>query len=171
VRTRAKVASVLSSVAVLVLGWELGAQATQSITISHTASSSGGTSSSSGSGDATGSTTPSDSAGTSTGSADSSSAASSSAADGTYTGDSVQTRYGSVQVAVTVSGGAITEVTAVHLTDAEQRSVQISDSAAPILRSEILQAQSAHVTTVSRATVTSDAYLESAATALAQAGW
>lgn len=63
-------------------------------------------------------------------------------------------------------GGAITGVTALKLTDHEGRSVQISNYAAPILRSEALQAQSADVQTVGGATVTSDAYLISLQAAL-----
>jgi uncharacterized protein with FMN-binding domain len=90
-------------------------------------------------------------------------------ADGTFTGDSEQTRFGSVQVSVTIAGGKITEVTALHLTDAEQRSVQISNEAAPILRSEVLAAQSASVASVSGATYTTDGYLTSLQSALDKA--
>ena len=87
-------------------------------------------------------------------------------AGGTYDGDIVQTRFGTVQVQITVKAGAITDVTALKLTDHEGRSVQISNYAAPILRSEVLQAQSADVQTVGGATVTSDAYLTSLQAAL-----
>jgi uncharacterized protein with FMN-binding domain len=87
-------------------------------------------------------------------------------AGGTYDGDVVQTRFGTVQVQITVKAGTITEVTALKLTDDEGRSVQISNYAAPILRSEVLQAQSADVQTVGGATVTSDAYLTSLQAAL-----
>jgi uncharacterized protein with FMN-binding domain len=82
-------------------------------------------------------------------------------AGGTYDGDVVQTRFGTVQVQITVKAGTITEVTALKLTDDEGRSVQISNYAAPILRSEVLQAQSADVQTIGGATVTSEAYLTS----------
>ncbi len=93
------------------------------------------------------------------------------AADGTYTGDAVSTRWGDVQVQVTISGGVITEVTALQLTDADGKSVQISNRAAPVLREEVLQAQSASVSTVSGATYTSAAYLSSLQSALDQAGF
>jgi uncharacterized protein with FMN-binding domain len=92
------------------------------------------------------------------------------ASDGTFTGSSIDTPYGSVQVAVTVSGGSISEVTALHLTDDGGRSVQISNYAAPILRSEVMQSQSAQVDMVSGATYTSEAYLSSLQSALDQAG-
>ena len=94
----------------------------------------------------------------------------SSAADGTYTGDSVPTRFGNVQVQVTVSGGQITDVTPLRLTDRDGRSVQISNRAAPILREEVLSAQSANVRMVSGATFTSEGYLNSLQSALDQAG-
>ena len=85
---------------------------------------------------------------------------------GTFAGDVVQTRFGPVQVQITVSGGTISDVTALQLTDDGGRSVQISNYAAPLLRAEVLQAQSANVQTISGATVTSDAYLTSLQAAL-----
>nr|WP_216845751.1 FMN-binding protein [Rathayibacter sp. VKM Ac-2857] len=90
--------------------------------------------------------------------------------DGTWTGSSVSTRFGAVQVAITVTGGQITDVTAVHLTDKDGRSVSISNRAAPILRQEVLAAQSAQVQAVSGATYTSDGYLTSLQSAIDQAG-
>jgi len=91
--------------------------------------------------------------------------------DGTYSGSSVGTRFGDVQVQVTISGGAITDVTALHLTDHDGRSVSISNRAAPILRDEVLQAQSSSVSLVSGATYTSAAYLQSLQAALDAAGF
>ena len=73
----------------------------------------------------------------------------------------VSTRFGSVQVQITVQAGTITEVTALQLTDDDRKSIQISNRAAPLLRTEVLAAQSAEVKTVSGATVTSSAYLTS----------
>ena len=178
-RTRAKVASVLSSGAVLLLGWQLGTQAsTGSVSASAPAGTSGSATSGSTSSGSTSSGSTSGTSGSTTGSSGTtdsspspSSSSTSSAKDGTYTGESVSTRYGSVQVSVTIAGGKITDVTAVHLTDDEQRSVQISAAAAPILREEVLSAQSANVSIVSRATYTSDAYLQSVQSALSAAGW
>jgi uncharacterized protein with FMN-binding domain len=77
-----------------------------------------------------------------------------------------QTRFGNVQVQITVSGGKITDVTALQLTDEGSRSVSISNQAAPLLRDEVLQAQSANVQTISGATITSDGYLSSLQSAL-----
>ena len=89
--------------------------------------------------------------------------------DGKYTGDTEQTRYGPVQVEITVSGGAITDVAALQLTDADPRSQEISNTAAPILRDEVLKAQSASVNTVSGATYTTEGYLTSLQSALNKA--
>ncbi len=88
---------------------------------------------------------------------------------GTFDGSSVSTRYGSVQVRIVVIKGRITDVAALHLTDAGGRSVQISNAAAPILRSEVLAAQSARVAAVSGATYTTDGYLTSLQAALDRA--
>ncbi|QWT25239.1 FMN-binding protein [Subtercola sp. PAMC28395] len=82
----------------------------------------------------------------------------------------ISTRYGTIQVQITVNSGKITDVTALKLTDDGGRSVQISARAAPVLRSEVLSAQSANVASVSGATYTSDGYLQSVQSALDQAG-
>ena len=79
------------------------------------------------------------------------------------------TIYGNVQVAVTISNGSITAVTALHLTDEGGVSVQKSNHAAPILQQEVLASQSATVSNVSGCTYTSDAYLHSVQSALDQA--
>lgn len=153
---RSTVGGVLASGAIIALGYSVGAaglgavEGVVSVPIAAGTSSTG----SSASGSASGSTS-----------------SSSAAADGTYTGQSVSTRFGDVQVQVTISGGTITDVTALHLTDHDGRSVQISNRAAPILRSSVLSAQSADVAGVSGATYTSEAYLASLQSALDQAGF
>lgn len=73
-------------------------------------------------------------------------------------------------MSVTISGGSITDVSALTLTNADGRSVQISNRAAPVLRDEVLSAQSASVSNVSGATYTTQAYLSSVQSALDQAG-
>jgi uncharacterized protein with FMN-binding domain len=141
---------------------EIGSSITATSTGSAgTSGSAGGASS--GSSDSTGSTGTSGSAG-STGSG--SAGASAQAAAATFQGTAVQTRFGAVQVQVTVSGGTITDVAALQLTDDDRKSIQISNRAAPLLRTEVLAAQSADVQTISGATVTSNAYLTSLQAAL-----
>ena len=163
-RTRAVLTSIFASVGVLVVGWQLGAAAATQTTIS-TASASAGTKAS------TGTTTAAQVPVTASAPAPTAAAAPThKGTDGTFTGTSVDTRYGSVQVQVTVASGTITAVTALHLTDADGRSVQISNRAAPTLAHEVLAAQSAKVSNVSGATYTTEAYLASVQSALDQAG-
>ncbi|MGV9978278.1 FMN-binding protein [Micromonospora wenchangensis] len=81
--------------------------------------------------------------------------------DGRYDGSVAQTRWGPVQVRITVAGGRITDVTALQVPDGNFRDQQINDHAVPILRQAALTAQSARIDTVSGATVTSDGYRES----------
>lgn len=85
------------------------------------------------------------------------------------TGPIVSTRFGPVQVQVTLAGSTITDVTAIELPSG-RRSGQISGYAAPILHDEALQAQSAKVDIVSGATYTSLAYERSLQAALDAAG-
>jgi uncharacterized protein with FMN-binding domain len=155
VRKRAVAGSILASFGILAVGWQIG---------SATAEAPVATSTGTGSGTGTGSS----SSGTSS-SSGSTSTSTASLKDGSYTGTSEQTRFGNVQVEVVISGGKITDVKALHLTDAEGRSVQISNYAAPILRQEVLASQSATVSNVSGATYTADAYLSSLQSALDQA--
>lgn len=100
----------------------------------------------------------------------SSSTASSAASSGTYTGSAVTTRYGIVQVKITVSGKKITNVSFAQLTAFDGRSQQINSDAAPILLQETLSAQSANIDSVSGASYTSAGYVESLQSALDRAG-
>lgn len=79
----------------------------------------------------------------------------------TVNGSVVQTPYGSVQVAVVFDGSKIVEVQALQTPSDQDRSVQIAQVATPILRQEVLSAQSARVDAVSGATYTSDGYAQS----------
>lgn len=88
---------------------------------------------------------------------------------GTYTGDAVQTRWGPVQVAITVENGRITKSEAVVYPQENGRDVEINNYALPILAKEVVDAQSARIDAVSGATVTSDGYVQSLQSALDQA--
>ena len=167
-KTRAALTGIFASVGILVVGWQLGSVTTAHSTISAGAVSSG----------TSGAIAPSASAAPSTSAAPSASpsvaptpATVSGAKDGSYTGSSSGTPFGDVQVKVVVSGGKITDVVALQLTNDGGRSVQISNYAAPILRSEVLKSQSAKVSNVSGATYTTDGYLSSLQSALDQAGF
>ena len=171
-KTRAIVTSTLASVGVLVVGWQVGAapitEAEQATSVSASAGSASGSTSSGTSASSSG-TTATD---TSSSAADTTAPATptTTVVDGTYTGAAASTRWGDVQVAVTISGGVITDVTALQLTDADGKSIQISNRAAPILREEVIAAQSADVANVGGATYTTQAYLTSVQSALDQAG-
>jgi uncharacterized protein with FMN-binding domain len=80
------------------------------------------------------------------------------------------TRYGIVQVQVTLSGNQIVDVQALQLPSAKTKSQQISTSAEPRLLQEVLAAQSAQVDTISGATYTSIGYQQSLQAALDAAG-
>ncbi|WP_406155990.1 FMN-binding protein [Streptomyces canus] len=84
----------------------------------------------------------------------------------TVTGDTVQTRWGPVQVRITIKSGKLTEVTAVTYPTDNPRDQEINSYALPRLRTEALQAQSAEIDTVSGATYTSDGYRQSLQSAL-----
>lgn len=88
--------------------------------------------------------------------------------DGTATGSVISTRFGDVQVEVTISGGQIADVTALELPSRDGRSQRIASIAEPILREEALTAQSAQIDLLSGATYTSEAYAESLQSALDQ---
>jgi uncharacterized protein with FMN-binding domain len=92
------------------------------------------------------------------------------AADATYTGDTASTRWGDVQVAITVSGGQITAVSVPVYPTGNQKDQQINARALPVLVQETVSAQSADIDMVSGATVTSEGYVESLQSARDQAG-
>ena len=86
---------------------------------------------------------------------------------GTLTGVDVRTRFGDVQVQVTLKNGKIADVTALLL-PTHGRSGAISQAVEPMLHDEALQAQSAQIDIVSGATYTSEAYAQSLQSALDQ---
>ena len=92
-------------------------------------------------------------------------------ADGTYDGAVINTRYGTVQVQAVISGGQIADVIALKLTDTDRKSIQISEQVAPMVRDEVLAAQSANVANISGGTYTAQAYLQSLQAALDTAGF
>lgn len=87
-----------------------------------------------------------------------------------YTGTAVDTRYGIVQVQITMSGNKITDASFVQLTSRDGRSADINSQAGPLLLQETLAAQSGNIDTISGATYTSEGYLQSLQSALDQAG-
>ena len=114
---------------------------------------------------------------TSTGSSSSSGSTSSSSGSSatstgttTVTGDSVDTRWGPVQVQITVTGGKVTAAQAVVYPQSNGRDVEINSYAVPTLNQEALAAGTASIDAVSGATYTSDGYIQSLQSALDRAG-
>ncbi|MGH3157824.1 MAG: FMN-binding protein [Streptosporangiaceae bacterium] len=82
------------------------------------------------------------------------------------TGAVEQFGYGSIAVRVIVEGNRITGVSVAALRTLEPTSQQISTQAIPVLRAEVLSAQSAAISGVSGATYTSQGYSKSLQAAL-----
>jgi len=104
------------------------------------------------------------------GSGSTSSGSTSSGAASTVTGSVASTRWGPVQVSITVTDGKITAVDVPQYPTGNGKDRQINASALPILTKETLSAQSADIDMVSGATVTSEGYVQSLQSALDQAG-
>jgi uncharacterized protein with FMN-binding domain len=86
----------------------------------------------------------------------------------TVTGSAVNTRYGPVQVKVTMAGGKISRIDVVQYPTRDRRDQEINSTAIPQLNQEALAAQSADIDVVSGATYTSDGYTRSLQSALDQ---
>ncbi|WUI11229.1 FMN-binding protein [Kineococcus sp. NBC_00420] len=91
-------------------------------------------------------------------------------ASATFTGSAADTRWGPVQVEITVASGEITAVDVVEHPSGNGRDQEINARALPTLVQETLSAQNASIDMVSGATVTSTGYLTSLQSALDQAG-
>ena len=85
------------------------------------------------------------------------------------TGAVAQQRFGPIQVEITVSGGSITDIQLVQQ-PSDGKSRWINSQAVPILVSQALSAQSASIDGVSGATLTSEAFMTSLASAIQKAG-
>jgi uncharacterized protein with FMN-binding domain len=81
----------------------------------------------------------------------------------------VQTRWGPVQVQITVDNGKITAADVLQVPSGNPRDQMINSYAVPVLNSEAVQAQSANIDMVSGATVTSEGYLQSLQSAIDKA--
>ena len=88
---------------------------------------------------------------------------------GTFDGDPVVTRFGVVQVRITVADGRIASVEALQVPNRDRHDVLINDRAVPILNAEAVKAQSAQVDLVSGATLTSQGYTQSLQSAIDRA--
>jgi uncharacterized protein with FMN-binding domain len=112
---------------------------------------------------------PASSGSTQSGSSNNSGSVTSKSSPATYTGDVASTRWGPVQVQITVQGGKITQSRAVQYPQNNNRDAMINSYALPILDQEVVQQQSVSIDTISGATVTTDGYLQSLQSAIDQA--
>ncbi len=74
--------------------------------------------------------------------------------------------YGQMAVKVTIKNNKITDVSVASLQTAESYSLQLEQQVVPILKSEVLKAQSAQIMGITGATYTSEAYAYSLQNAL-----
>lgn len=139
-----------------------GVGASTGLTPSPTAASTATATSATPSSSATAATTP-------TATPTSSAAAAQSGTAKTYDGDAVMTRFGNVQVQITVQDGKITAAQVLQVPWNDRHDQQINSYAVPILNQETVAAQSSGIDMVSGATVTSGAYIQSLQSALDQA--
>jgi uncharacterized protein with FMN-binding domain len=86
------------------------------------------------------------------------------------TGDAIDTKFGPVQVAVTVQGSRITKVEVLQVPEENHRDQEINSFAVPELIDETMTAQNAQIDVVSGATYTSNGYVTSLQSALDRAG-
>jgi uncharacterized protein with FMN-binding domain len=169
------VVAIMGTISGLVLLFSYHTSRNEGSTAVASPASSGGSASASGSsnessnGSSSGQSSGSSNGSSSGSSNGSSSGSAGSTASGTYTGSSVMTRWGAVQVQITVSNGKITAAEAVTYPQANPRDRQINAYALPVLAQEATQAQSADIDAVSGATVTSDGYIQSLQSAIDQA--
>ena len=92
------------------------------------------------------------------------------AKDQTVTGATAQTRWGPVQVQITVRDGKIVDAKALQYPNGDRRSLWISEQAIPWLIEETLAVQSADIQVIGGATYTSEGWNQSLASALQKAG-
>ena len=89
--------------------------------------------------------------------------------DGTYVGDAADAFYGMIQVQAQISGGRIASVQFLQYPNDRSTSIYINSQADPLLAQEAISAQSANVDTISGATDSSQAFIQSLQSALSKA--
>jgi len=114
--------------------------------------------------------TPPGASNNATGSSSTGSSSTSTGGTKTVTGASVDTRYGPVQVKVTVTDGKVTGATAIEYPTSDPRDAQINAYAIPALDQEAVQSGTAGIDMISGATYTSQGYIQSLQSALDKAG-
>ena len=172
------VIAIMSTISTLVMLFALDASHRSSVTTTLAAGGGSGR----GSGTATGATGNTDTLGTGTTSSSSGAGANgnstSSSAAGTtktttasknYLGQSVMTRWGPVQVRITVKSGKIVASSAVVYPNSNGNDMEINGYALPVLDADAVTKQSADLDAISGATVTTEGYKQSLQSAIDRA--
>ena len=89
--------------------------------------------------------------------------------DGTYTGPVVDAYYGYIQIEAVIKNGRLTTIHVLKYPSDRRTSIFINRQALPMLRDEVISAQSANVDIVSGATLSSEAFIQSLGAALSKA--
>ena len=89
--------------------------------------------------------------------------------DGTFTGDAEFNPYGTVQIAVVISGGKITDVNYLQMPEGAGHTNEVTAAVKPLLKQSTLQVQGPNIDFVSGATTTSESYQMSLQSALDRA--
>lgn len=89
--------------------------------------------------------------------------------DGTFTGQGIDNPYGTVQIAVVISQGKITDVNFLNMPSDMGHSAMLSRMSQPLLKQTTIDKQNANIDFVSGATYTSESYQQSLQSALDQA--
>ncbi|EOT45930.1 MULTISPECIES: FMN-binding protein [Enterococcus] len=89
--------------------------------------------------------------------------------DGTYTGSSTSTRWGDVQVQITIQNGVLSNVDVLSYPTNDRKSQMINQQALPTYKQEAIDAQSSSIQLVSGATETYNGFTGSLQDALNQA--
>jgi len=158
----------MATMGVLAGGIVLGTGILDGTTTDQNAASNSG--SNSGSGSKSGSSNSGSSSGSSSGSTSGGSSASP-VKDGTFDGPVVQTQYGPMQVEIVIKGGKIESATTLQHPGGDGTSDQINAQVVPILTKATVDYQSVKFGNVSRATISTESYKQSAQAALDKAGY
>ncbi len=89
--------------------------------------------------------------------------------DGAYTGPVVDAYYGLMQIQAIIKGGRLQSIKVLQYPNDRRTSIFINRQALPMLRDEVISAQSANVDIVSGATLSSEAFIQSLGAAISKA--
>lgn len=89
--------------------------------------------------------------------------------DGSYTGASVATEWGDVQLRVTIVDGKVQQIDALKFPDTNSHSISINDQVIPVYTAEAIKTQSSQISLISGATETYNGFTGSLQDVLNQA--